>query len=62
VSVDGVTWLTPMLFGLPDANVVVVIFSGDVTAATLWRVPDPAVWEFEAVGGPMVAPFSGSIE
>jgi hypothetical protein len=61
VSEDGVTWLTPMLFGLPDANVVVVIFSGDVTAATLWRVPDPAVWEF-AVGGPMVAPFSGSIE
>jgi hypothetical protein len=52
VSVDGVTWQTPMLFGLPDANVVVVIFSADVTAATLWRVPDPAVWEF-TVGGPL---------
>jgi hypothetical protein len=61
VSDDGVTWVAPNLFGLPDANVVDFIFPGLVNMAAFWRVPDPSKWNFEA-GGPLVAPFSGSIE
>jgi hypothetical protein len=62
VSLDGgVTWLTPQFYGLPDANVAVLIYSVLVNTATQWRVPNPAVWEF-SVGGPLVAPYSGEIE
>ena len=61
VSEDGVTWVAPNLFGLPDANVVDFMFPVVVNTATQWRVPDPGKWQFEA-GGPLVAPFSGSIE
>jgi hypothetical protein len=61
VSSDGVTWVAPELFGLPDTNVVDFMFPVVVTSATQWRVPNPAKWNFDA-GGPLVAPFSGSIE
>ncbi len=35
-------------------------FAVDVTTATTWSVPDPVAWEFAE--GPMLPPFSGSIE
>src|SRR5689334_6668833 len=61
LSMDGVTWLTPQLFGTPDVNTAVFIFSVVVTTATRWRVPRPEDWIFQD-GEPLVEPLSGTIE
>ncbi len=37
-----------------------IAFAVDVTTATTWSVPDPVSWEFAE--GPMLPPFSGTIQ
>ena len=61
VSIDGTTWLTPIGMDDGDPINIVFIFSGDVSAATQWRVQDGSVWHF-VDGEELGEPFAGTIE
>ena len=61
VSIDGTTWLTPIGMNDDDPINIVFIFSGDVSAATQWRVQDGSVWHF-VDGQELGEPFAGTIE
>jgi len=61
VSVDGVMWASPETIDVSDPMHPVFTFGEDVTAATMWRVEFPNVWNFSPDGAPLAGPLNGSI-
>ncbi len=60
VSEDGVSWISPVTFELVTPTQATMIFPVNVSASTVWRIPNPASWAFTD-GATLDEPFAGTI-